>query len=163
MEVAGDHPAPPAFPTRRSSDLLGKDGRASGVVFVDKTSGKDVRVKGKAVILAASACETARILLNSRAANGKDALANSSGKVGKYIMDTVGAKVTGQIPALENLPPHNEDGAGGDHLYAPWWLYKEQHAGKLNFARGYHIETGGSRPMPGGGNPAPDEFTRGSY
>src|SRR5688572_16618393 len=69
---------------------LGKDGKATGVVFVDKTTGKDVRVKGKAVILAASACETARILLNSRAANGKDALANSSGKVGKYIMDTVG-------------------------------------------------------------------------
>src|SRR5688572_19565067 len=69
---------------------LGKDGKATGVVFVDKATGKDVRVKGKAVILAASACETARILLNSRAANGKDALANSSGKVGKYIMDTVG-------------------------------------------------------------------------
>jgi choline dehydrogenase-like flavoprotein len=142
---------------------LNKDGKASGVVFIDKTTGKETRVNGKAVILAASACESARILLNSRAANGRDALANSSGKVGKYIMDTVGAKLMGQVPALENLPPHNEDGAGGDHLYAPWRLYKEQHAGKLNFARGYHIETGGSRPMPGGSNPAPDDFTQGSY
>ena len=30
-------------------------------------------------------------------------------------------------------------------MYAPWWLYKEQLAGKLGFARGYHIEFGGGR------------------
>ena len=63
----------------------------------------------------------------------------------------VGRRVSGQIPALENLPPHNEDGAGGEHVYAPWWLYKEQHAGKLDFARGYHIEIGSGRRMPGVG------------
>ncbi len=141
---------------------LNRDGKASGVVFIDKNSGKEARVSGKAVILAASACETARILLLSRG-KGVTALANSSGLVGKYIMDTVGARLSGHIPALENLPPHNEDGAGGDHLYAPWWLYKEQAAGKLNFARGYHIELGGSRHMPGGHNPVPDDLARGSY
>jgi choline dehydrogenase-like flavoprotein len=123
--------------------ILNRDGKAAGVLFIDKKTGREIRVKGKAVILAASACETARILLNSRSANGKDALANSSGKVGKYIMDTVGARVLGQVPRLENLPPHNEDGAGGAHMYAPWWLYKEQKAGKLVFARGFHIETDG--------------------
>jgi choline dehydrogenase-like flavoprotein len=64
---------------------------------------------------------------------------------------------------LENLPPHNEDGAGGGHFYSPWWLYKEQKAGKLDFARGYHIEMGGSRDMPGGGNPVPDDLAGGSY
>jgi len=97
-----------------------------------------------------------RLLLNS-------GVANSSGLVGKYIMDTVGADLEGHVPALENLPPHNEDGAGGGHFYSPWWLYKEQHAGKLNFARGYHIEMGGTRGMPGGGNPVPDDLSKGSY
>ena len=33
-------------------------------------------------------------------------------------------------------------------MYAPWWLYKQQLAGKLDFARGYHIEFGGGRQMP---------------
>jgi len=141
---------------------VGKDGKATGVVFIDKNTGKETRVSGKAVILAASACETARILLLSKGQGGTT-LANSSGLVGKYIMDTVGARLSGHIPALENLPPHNEDGAGGDHLYAPWWLYKEQAAGKLDFARGYHIELGGSRYMPGGHNPVPDDLARGSY
>ena len=35
------------------------------------------------------------------------------------------------------------------HMYMPWWLYQEQIAGKLGFARGYHIEFGGGRKMPG--------------
>jgi choline dehydrogenase-like flavoprotein len=33
-------------------------------------------------------------------------------------------------------------------MYSPWWLYQEQRAGKLDFARGYHIEFGGGRRMP---------------
>ncbi|HWA86189.1 MAG TPA: GMC family oxidoreductase, partial [Opitutus sp.] len=67
----------------------------------------------------------------------------------RYIMDTVGSSVSGQFPLLENLPPMNDDGAGGMHLYAPWWLYREQLAGKLGFARGYHIELWGGKQMPG--------------
>ena len=141
--------------------LLNKEGKAIGVQFIDKTTGKEARVSGKVVILAAGACETVRILLNSK--GNSAAVANSSGLVGKYIMDTVGARLYGHVPALENLAPHNEDGAGGGHLYSPWWLYQEQKAGKLDFARGYHIEMGGSRDMPGGGNPVPDDLSRGSY
>jgi choline dehydrogenase-like flavoprotein len=143
--------------------IVGKDGKAQGVLFIDKATGKETRVRGKAVVLAAGACETVRILLNSKSNSFPNGLANSSGLVGKYIMDTVGASLMGQVPMLENLPPHNEDGAGGDHFYSPWWLYKEQKAGKLDFARGYHIEMGGSRDMPGGENPVPEDWTQGSY
>jgi choline dehydrogenase-like flavoprotein len=66
-------------------------------------------------------------------------------------MDTVGSAVSGYLPALEDLPPQNEDGAGGSHLYMPWWLYQEQKEGGLPFARGYHIELGGGRSLPGAG------------
>lgn len=143
---------------------LGTNGRANGVIYVDKTTGKEGRVTGGAVMLAASACETVRLLLNSKSARFPQGLANSSGKVGRYIMDTVGSTVTGQIPLLENLPPHNEDGAGGAHLYVPWWLYPQQHAGKLGFARGYHIEFGGGRSTPGMGTGADLEWlTGGSF
>ncbi|MEA3209835.1 MAG: hypothetical protein QOE70_2892 [Chthoniobacter sp.] len=142
---------------------LGQDGRADGVLYIDKTTGQEARVKAKAVVLAASSGETVRILLNSKSARFPRGLANGSGLVGKYIMDSVGASVGGQIPALENLPPHNEDGAGGPHLYIPWWLYQEQLAGKLGFARGYHVEFNGSRGMPGGRNPLSDDLARGAY
>jgi choline dehydrogenase-like flavoprotein len=143
--------------------ILDKDGMASGVLFVDKTTGREERVLGKAVVLAASSGETVRILLNSRNARFPHGLANTSGRVGRAVMDTVGTWVSGQVPAMENLPPHNEDGAGGSHFYAPWWLYKEQAAGKLGFPRGYHIEMEGSRGMPGGYDPVPTELCAGAY
>jgi choline dehydrogenase-like flavoprotein len=143
---------------------LGSDGRANGVNFIDRLSGKQRYAAARVVILAASACESARILLNSKSAQFPQGLANSSGKVGRYLMDTVGSTVGGQIPLLESLPPLNEDAADGHQLYVPWWLYQEQLAGKLGFARGYHIEYGGGKRMPGYGTAAGLEWlTGGSY
>jgi choline dehydrogenase-like flavoprotein len=143
--------------------LLNAQGKASGVLFIDKTTGREERVRGRAVVLAASSGETVRILLNSQSTR-REGLANSTGLVGKYVMDSVDTALGAQIPAMENLPPHNEDGASGDHMYAPWWLYKEQLAGKLDFPRGYHTEPGGAtRQMPSGGNPVPASFLKGGY
>jgi choline dehydrogenase-like flavoprotein len=71
-------------------------------------------------------------------------LANSSGTVGKYLTDTTGTDVAGFIPTLMDGIPHNEDGAGGAHLYMPWWLDNTT----LDFPRGYHIEMWGGRGMP---------------
>jgi len=140
----------------------GEDGKATGVTFIDKTTGREHHAAGRVVVLAASSGETVRLMLNSKSARFPQGLANSSGLVGKYLMDTVGASFSGQIPALENLPPHNEDGAGGAHVYAPWWLYHE--AAKLGFARGYHIEYGGGRRLPGMGTASGLEWlTGGSY
>ena len=141
---------------------LDQTGKANGVRFVDKKTGRHQHASARVVILAASACESARILLNSRSASFPNGLGNSSGKVGKYLMDTVGGDLGGQIPLLEDLPPHNEDGADGLHLYTPWWLYKD--AARLGFARGYHIEFGGGRLMPGVGTGAGLEWlTGGNY
>ena len=140
------------------------DGKASGVIFIDKTTGHEHRAAGRVVVLAASSGESVRLMLNSKSARHPHGLGNSNGLVGKYIMDTVGASLAGQIPALENLPPHNEDGAGGEHMYVPWWLYQEQRAGKLGFARGYHIEFGAGRRQPSVGTMAGLEWlTGGSY
>ena len=143
---------------------LDKRGLARGVLFIDKTDGTLHSAAARVVVLAASACESVRILLNSRSGQFPNGLANSSGKVGRYLMDTVGSSLSGQIPLLESLPPMNDDGAGGDSAYAPWWLYKEQQAGRMDFARGYHIELGGGKQMPGVGTMMGVEWlTGGSY
>lgn len=123
-------------------------GKASGVIYFDKATGQEGRVGARVVILAASSAESVRILLNSKSHRFPDGLANSSGKVGRYIMDTVGASVSARVPRLENLPLHNEDGAGGPHVYIPWWLCQEQRAGGLNFPRGYHVEFASGRHLP---------------
>ena len=124
-----------------------KNGQATGVSYVNTQDGKEYTVRAKIVVLAASACETARLLLNSKSSRHPNGLANSSDVVGKYLMDSTGASLTGMIPKLMELPPHNEDGTGGMHLYMPWWLDNK----KLDFPRGYHIEFHGGRRMPGFG------------
>ena len=129
-----------------------ENGTATGVSFIDKRTGRERTAKARVVVLGASSAESVRILLNSKSVRFPNGLANSSGLLGKYILDTVGAGLDGQVPALENLPLHNEDGAGdGIHLYAPWWLYREQRAGQLGFARGYHLEFATGRHMPEAG------------
>lgn len=130
---------------------VGADGKADGVIYIDKSRRQEEKVRARVVIVAASAAETSRIFLNSKSALHPDGISNSSGLVGKYLMDTVGAGISAQIPALESLPEHNEDGADAMHMYMPWWLYQEQLAGELNFARGYHIEIGGGKRMPRAG------------
>ena len=99
------------------------------------------------VVLAASACESARILLNSKSSKFPQGLANSSGTVGRYLTDSTGASVSGFIPKLMDWMPHNEDGIQGAHLYIPWWVDNK----KLDFPRGYHVELGGGRRMPSAG------------
>jgi len=143
---------------------LDRRGHASGVSYIDKRTGGQRHAAARAVILAGGACESVRILLNSHSARFPHGLANSSGRLGRYLMDTVGSSLRGQIPLLESLPPLNEDAADGDQMYVPWWLYREQQAGQLPFARGYHIEFGGGRRMPGYGTAAGlERLTQGSY
>jgi len=118
------------------------EGKAEGVAYVDKRTGKHEAAFGRTVVLAASAGETARILLNSKNAAFRDGVANSSGQVGRNLQDTVGAAMSAQFPLLEDRPTYNEDGAMGLHLYIPFWLYKEQARGELDFPRSYHYELG---------------------
>jgi choline dehydrogenase-like flavoprotein len=144
---------PPALATGRLQIITGamarevttdESGLASGVSYVNTADGRDYHVRARIVVLAASACESARLLLNSKSARFPNGLANSSGTVGRYLTDTTGLSVSGFIPKLTNGFPHNEDGIGGMHLYMPWWLDNK----KLDFPRGYHIEIGGGRRAP---------------
>jgi choline dehydrogenase-like flavoprotein len=147
---------PPALATGRLTVVtsamarevtVDEQGLASGVSYIDKTTGRDNHVRARIVVVAASACESARLLLNSRSSKFPQGLANSSGVVGRYLTDSTGTSVRGFIPRMMSSVPHNEDGASGSHLYMPWWLDNR----KLDFPRGYHIEIGGGRRMPGFG------------
>jgi len=127
--------------------IVGPDGKATGVSYIDKATLTERRINARAIVVAASACESARLLLNSKSATFPNGLANSSGTVGKYLTDSVGSDGWGIVPALEKMPPHNHDGTGGMHMYIPWWKFDRQN----DFPRGYHIEMGGGRDMPGVG------------
>lgn len=122
----------------------GPDGSATGVSCIDRGNRKEVRINGRSVVLAASACSSARILLNSISAPHSAGLGNSSGHVGRYLHDSTGASRAAFLPELMDRDIYNEDGVGGMHVYTPWWLEDAN----LDFARGYHLEIGGGMGMP---------------
>lgn len=127
---------------------IDQHGKASGITFIDKTTGREGHAKGRVIVLAAGAMESVRLLLNSKSKLFPHGIANSSGKVGKYITDSVQSSVSAHIPAFEGMPIHNEDGAGGPHAYVPWTLHAQNRRRELGFAGGYHLEFTSGRQMP---------------
>jgi len=127
--------------------ITDNEGKATGVSYVDVASLEERQVRSKIVVLAASACETTRLMLNSKSTRHPNGLSNSSDTLGRYLTDSTGGDVMGFFPQLVDMPPHNDDGVGGGHVYIPWWLNKE----RLPFSRGYHMEIWGGRGMPGYG------------
>ena len=97
------------------------EGRATGVSYINKMDRKEYQLKARTVVLGASACSTARILLNSKSKQHPNGLGNSSDHVGRYLHDSTGASRMGFIPALMDRKTYNEDGVGGMHVYSPWW------------------------------------------
>jgi choline dehydrogenase-like flavoprotein len=127
--------------------ITNDEGLATGVSYVSKEDMQEYTVTAKIIVLAASACESARLLLNSKSAAHSNGLANTSNVVGKYLHDSTGASMGGFLPKLVGRKRYNEDGVGGLHVYTPWWLDNK----KLDFPRGYHIEYSGGMGMPGYG------------
>jgi choline dehydrogenase-like flavoprotein len=129
--------------------IVDKSGKVSAVSYVDKATRTEKQIRCRTVVVGASACESARLLLNSKSTLFPNGIANGSGQIGRWLTDTVGYGLSGHIPALENLPRHNCDGIGGMHVYVPWWLLDKKNK---DFPRGYHIEISGGFNMPGLGS-----------
>jgi choline dehydrogenase-like flavoprotein len=134
----------------KSIDVDSK-GKVHAVTYVDKKTIDSIQLEAKVIILAASACESARLLLNSKSDHYPSGLANSSGQVGRNIMDSTGTDLGAHIPALEGRPIYNEDGNTSCHVFIPWWGHKLQEKGELDFPRGYHFELGTGFSEPGAG------------
>ena len=102
--------------------ITNKEGKATGVSYINKENGTEQVINGKVIVMGASACSTARILLNSKSTQHPNGLGNSSGVMGRYLHDSTGADRMALIPDLMNRKTYNEDGVGGLHVYTPWWL-----------------------------------------
>ncbi len=124
--------------------ITNAEGLATGISYVSKDDMQEYQVSGKTIILAASACESARLMLNSKSQRHPNGISNSGDAVGRYLHDSTGADMGGILPQLFDRKRYNEDGVGGMHVYTPWWLDNK----KLDFPRGYHIEYGGGFGMP---------------
>src|SRR5271168_4584388 len=82
-------------------------GRPNGCRFVDRLSRREMEVKARVVVLAAGTLESTRLLLNSL-------VGNSSGLVGRYLMDQIyGPGVICSVPEARNGRSTKELMGGG--------------------------------------------------
>jgi choline dehydrogenase-like flavoprotein len=143
---------PPALKTKNvtvrcdsvvSHVLMNAENKARGVAYIERYTKKSVEVEARVVILAGSALENTRMMLNSQ----KGGLANSSGVLGHYVMDQIsGAGVTGFLPILKGTAIRNDDGKAGG-LYVP--NFNNVKTTNPNFIRGYAISaSGGASEFP---------------
>lgn len=130
-------------------------GKARGVTYIDALSKQEFEARGKVVVLAASMIESIRILFNSRNRDYPQGLANSSGTLGRYLMEHVAFNdIEGFFPQLAGRPSTNDDGPGESCLYIPRYNYG--HKDKKKYLRGWRLDfyAGcGMGPGPGGGLP----------
>jgi choline dehydrogenase-like flavoprotein len=119
--------------------------RATGVRYVDRLTRQTREIRGRAVVLCAQALESVRILLNSKTAQQPQGLANSSGTLGRYLMDHlwVAGGARGDFPELEAKPV-----VGGPRR--PNGIYVIRFRNTMNgprhpkFLRGFGFQGGGS-------------------
>jgi choline dehydrogenase-like flavoprotein len=115
--------------------------RATGVRVVDAVTMQPLEFRAKLVFLCASALESARILLNSPTRSFPTGLANSSGQVGRNLMDHImGGGATGRIPGMED---HETFGQRPNGIYVP--RFRNIRARHPDFLRGYGFQGGGWR------------------
>lgn len=121
--------------------LTDAENHATGVRYIERFTNRVVDVKAHTVILAGSALENTRLMLNS----ARGGLGNSSGVLGQYLMDQVaGAAVTGFLPQLKGAPIRNDDGKAGG-LYIPNFQNISGKNGR--FIRGYAMSASGGAQM----------------
>jgi choline dehydrogenase-like flavoprotein len=125
-----------------------KTRRITGVRVIDAQTKQTVEFHAKVVFLCASTLESARILLNSATPEFSDGLANSSGQVGRNLMDHImGGGATGVIPGHEDRV---QIGNRPNGSYMPRFRnVKDKHP---DFVRGYGFQGGGSRDDWGRGS-----------
>ena len=115
--------------------------RATGVHVIDAVSNERRFVAAKLIFLCASTLGTAQILLNSRTEQTPNGLANSSGVVGRYLMDHTFAQ--GAIAIMPGFEDAGSIGHRPNGTYIP--RFRNVDSAHDGFVRGYGYQGGASR------------------
>ena len=116
--------------------------RVTGVRFVDAKTGQAEVVNADLVFLCASAMASNQILLNSRPAGSGRSHFDSSGVLGRYVMDHIfRVRISGDIPGMEQ---YIEYGRRPGAVYIPRFRNMAGDEG-LGFTRGYGYQGGARR------------------
>jgi glucoside 3-dehydrogenase (cytochrome c) catalytic subunit len=117
--------------------LVDDRGRCAGVYYVDRATRNHREVRAKVVVLSASTLESTRILLNSKSSAYPNGLANSSGVLGHYLMDSArGGGASGILPMLAGV----RDTPGHRPTQILIVRYRNVDTKHPDFIRGYHVQ-----------------------
>jgi choline dehydrogenase-like flavoprotein len=118
-------------------------GYANGVAYVERDTRRDVEVRARAVVLAASCMETAHIMLNSRSDRWPDGIGNRSGQLGRNLCDHLyGTAAYGCLPQLVGREPFPDNVSASTIAWMPRWQNLENPRDEA-FVRGYAVYPGG--------------------
>lgn len=117
--------------------LVDGRGKCRGVYYVDRTTRSHREVSANVVVLCASTMESTRIALNSRSNAYPNGLANSSGVLGHYLMDSArGGGASGVLPMLHGV--HDTPGRRPTQILIV--RYRNVETTHPDFIRGYHVQ-----------------------
>jgi choline dehydrogenase-like flavoprotein len=115
--------------------------RVTGVRVIDGQTKHALEFRGRLVFLCASALESARLLLNSATPDLPAGLANSSGEVGRNVMDHImGGGANGRIDAPDD---RSTSGRRPNGIYVP--RFRNVKGKTSPFLRGYGYQGGAWR------------------
>jgi choline dehydrogenase-like flavoprotein len=125
--------------------------RASGVRVIDAKTRQETTYSARVIFLCASALESTRILLNSKTSRFSTGLGNSSGELGRNLMDhCMGGGANGRIPGLTD---RDTAGRRPNGIYLP--RFRNVTSQHPDFLRGYAFQGGGGRDGWGRGSEMP--------
>jgi len=128
-----------------------KRGRASGVRVIDAQTMEQREYTARIVFLCASTIESVRLLLNSRSTRFPEGLANSSGLLGRFVMDHhYGSGASGTVPGFtdKRTTGHRPNG-----IYIA--RFRNVRTPHPDFLRGYGMQGGSGRNGWGRGSSMP--------
>jgi choline dehydrogenase-like flavoprotein len=125
--------------------LVNAQGKAEGVYYVERTTHSHREARAKIVVLAASALESTRILLNSRSSSFTEGLGNSSGQLGHYLMDHFTLEGAGGfLPQFKSSRREPRGTPCG--FLIPKYVNTGERVNK-SFLRGYRFDGDGSQEL----------------
>lgn len=122
-----------------------KTGRASGVRVVDYNTLEERTYSARLIFLNAGSLASVQIMLNSHSYAAPRGIANSSGMLGKYIMDHYGkSNASGEVPGLGDRYAFGRRPSG---IYVP--NFRHERTDDVDFYRGYGYQGSGNRQQAG--------------
>jgi choline dehydrogenase-like flavoprotein len=129
----------------------GQRGRARGVRVIDALTMRETEYEARVVFLCASAIESVRLLLNSKSSRFPDGLGNSSGLLGRYLMDHhYGSGASGRMPGFLD---RRTFGRRPNGIYVA--RFRNVKSAHPDFLRGYGMQGGSGRAGWGRGGSMP--------